>query len=187
MFFFFATDHVTVIKWDRKARPRVKIQKKKHFSKLCKQVDTSVTSLTLATYLLPLLLKQATVYVMIGKNEATTLMDTGSYGFIISLDYAKRHQIKKTCIWECVHGLSILSALIKGNCTVILYLLGDQCLNVTLCVLPNLCIDVILGQDFRKQHTGVTFAFGGPKKYVFILSSTSCSLPSSIEDIPPLY
>lgn len=34
------------------------------------------------------------VYILIGKPEAIGLMDTGSSGSLISLDYAKRHQIK---------------------------------------------------------------------------------------------
>ena len=33
------------------------------------------------------ILKQATIFILIGKNEATALMDTGSSGSFISYDY----------------------------------------------------------------------------------------------------
>ena len=48
---------------------------------------------------------------------------------------------------------SSLKASIKGNCTVDLSLLGEWYPDVKLSVLPHLCSDIVLGQDFMSQHS----------------------------------
>lgn len=85
-------------------------------------------------------------------------METGRSGPFISLDYAKRHQIKlKPSVGNMSMASSSLNASMKGQCTVNLDLLDEWYLNVKLCVLPN------LGQDFMSQHSNISFAFVGPK------------------------
>lgn len=88
-----------------------KAEKKGHFSKICRSVGISATiftnSYSLMTTTLPSLHYLATVYILIGKNETTALIEIVRPGSFISLDYAKRHQIK---IKSAVGNVSIDSS-----------------------------------------------------------------------------
>lgn len=74
------------------------MQKKGRFSKVFRLVGTFAIYITqactVATTMLPSLLKEATAYVLIDKNESIALIDTGIFGYFISLEYTKRHLIK---------------------------------------------------------------------------------------------
>ena len=97
--------------------------------------------------------QQATIYVLIEENEATALMDTDSCGSFISLDYVRKYKLKINPASGTVSmASSSLNVPVKGRCSINLNLLGEFYPNTPLSVLPNLCCDVILGQDFMKQH-----------------------------------
>lgn len=99
------------------------------------------------------------------KQKTIAPMDTGKSGSFISPDYAKRHQIKLNPTLGNMSMASLsLKASMKGQRTVNSNLLDEWYLNVKLCLLPNLCSDVILRQDFMSQDSNISLAFGGPKK-----------------------
>ena len=54
-----------------------------------------------------------------------------------------------------------LSTKSLGFCTVDLTINGRDYHNVRLYVLPQLCVDIILGQDFQQLHDSVTVKYGG--------------------------
>ena len=54
-----------------------------------------------------------------------------------------------------------LSTKSLGICTVNLTIKGRDYYNVRLYVLPQLCVDIILGQDFQQQHDSVSLKYGG--------------------------
>ena len=49
-----------------------------------------------------------------------------------------------------------------GFCVVDIHLNGRRYEKVKLSVLPQLCADVILGQDFQAKHESVMIKYGGP-------------------------
>ena len=134
-------------------------------------------------------LKQTALYVLVGENGAgTALMDTVSSGSFISLGYARKHKLQmKPAAGNISMASSSLRASIKGLCTVDLNLLGEWYPDVKLSILPHLCSDIILGQDFMSQHSTISFAFGGSKKDLVISHPISCSVPSALVDAPSLF
>ncbi|KHJ40163.1 hypothetical protein D918_09763, partial [Trichuris suis] len=48
--------------------------------------------------------------------------------------------------------------------------------NVCLAILPNLCVDVILGQDFQRRHESLTVSYGGGLPPLTICGSTSLNV-----------
>ena len=115
-------------------------------------------------------------------------MDTGSCGSFISLDYVKKYKLKISPASGTVSmASSSLNAPVKGRCSINLNLLGEFYPNTPLSVLPNLCCDVILGRDFMRQHSNVSFAFGGSRKDLVISKPITCSVPSASVDSPPLF
>ena len=53
----------------------------------------------------------------------------------------------------------------QGYCEVSLTLDGRDYRNIRLSILPGLCVDVILGQDFQQQHASVTLNCGEATSY----------------------
>ena len=123
-------------------------------------------------------LKQAALYVLVGENgTGTALMDTGSSGSFMCLGYVRKHRLQmKPAAGNVSMASSSLKASIKGQCTVNFNLLGEWDPDVKLSVLPNLCSDIILGQDFMSQHSIIYFAFWGSKKDLVISHPISCSV-----------
>ena len=48
--------------------------------------------------------------------------------------------------------------------------------NVKFNVLENLCVDIILGVEFQKQHQKVTFNYGGKKEPIEICALTTLNV-----------
>ena len=132
--------------------------------------------------------KTSCLYVLVGENGAgTALMDTGSSGSFISLGYVRKHRLQmKPSAGNVSIASSSLKASIKGQCTVDLNLQEEWYPDVKLSVLPHLCSDIILGQDFTSQHSTISFAFGGSKKDLVISHPISSSVPSALVDTPSL-
>ena len=177
-----------------------KCKREGHFSKMCRSNPKITSAATCSHRLATMLitnttsaslgpLKQAALYVLVGKYGAgTALMDTGSSGSFISLGYVRKHRLyMKPAAGNVSMASSSLRASIKGQCTVDLNLLREWYPDVKLSVLPNLCSDIILGQDFMSQHSTISFAFGGSKKDLVISDPISCSVPSALVDIPSLF
>ena len=71
-----------------------------------------------------------------------------------------------------------LIAPVIGKVCCNLLLQGRDYPNITLSVMPRLCADVVLGQDFLRQHKEVVIKLGGPKKSLLVgKDSTLLPLP----------
>ena len=77
---------------------------------------------------------------------------------------------------------SSLSTRTEGYCEVILTMNGRIYANERLSVLPGLCADVILGQDFQQQHASVTLEYGGKLPPIVL-----CGLTTLHVDPPELF
>lgn len=121
----FVVDHVTVGKCaPRQEKLCVKKAGKrdtfpKHVGRLVFRL-LFTQSYTPATTTLPSLLKQSTLYILIGKDGTIfALIEIDSPGSFIPLDYVKRHQIKiKSAVGNVSMAWSPLNASIKRQCTV---------------------------------------------------------------------
>ena len=45
--------------------------------------------------------------------------------------------------------------------------------------MPGLCADVVLGQDFLRQHKEVVIKLGGPKKSLLVGKDSTCGVAAS--------
>ena len=77
---------------------------------------------------------------------------------------------------------STLTAPIQGYCTADIETDDGEYSNVKLHVFPNLCADVILGQNWQAMHESITINYGGEKPPVKI-----CNLTTLDVTPPPLF
>lgn len=90
-------------------------------------------------------------------------------------------------------ALTSLKTHVLGNCFVDIHLNEHMYSSIRLGVLKDLCSDIILGQDFQKEHKSVLIEFGGTKPEliipksapVFALSAASVNEPSLFANLLP--
>ena len=147
-----------------------KCQKKGHFAKVCRGVPsvaavTPTTNVTLATVTsaaTPSALSKAVVKLLINDVETDGLIDSGSSESFIHPDVVKLHSLKVQQSQSAVTMASTsFSTQTTGFCTADIQFNGRVYESVRLTVLPQLCANIILGQDFQKLHESVTLAYGG--------------------------
>lgn len=147
-----------------------KCQKKGHFSKVCRSssVSASVTPnigamlATITSAATPSVLSKAIARVSINGVEADGLIDSGSSMSFIHPDLVERHSLnvqQSKC--AVTMASTSLSAHTSGVCEVNINVNGRGYERVCLTVLPKLCCDVVLGQDFQKLHESVQLNYGG--------------------------
>ena len=155
--------------------------KKGHFAKVCQSTKKVATlnaiykpSLCTITAVCPSDLKHASISVKInGKVSMTALIDSCSSDNFISEDAFKKLQIPAHPLSRKVTmAQTSMESPIIGICNVTIELKGKRYDDVRLDILHNLCSDVILGHDFQKQHTNITFHYGGTKEDLVV---TSCA------------
>ena len=166
--------------------------KKGHYAKVCMSKAAKASASTTASIFAaacPESLMQASVKVTVHGNVLTALLDSGSSDSFISGNVAKYLSLK-------VHPSSqdISMALPSFKTRIIGYCFADINLNqrtyssVRLGVLNNLCSDIILGQDFQKQHKSVIFEFGGTKPELIIPTFTPvCAFSAASIEEPSLF
>ena len=146
-----------------------KCHKKGHFAKVCRSEPFSTVSTsacanrpTIASVTGPSALSKAMCKIDIQCLEAGGLIDSGSTDSFIHPDL-----VRQGCIttYPSDNVISMASASFStkslGFCTVDLTIHGRDYHNVRLYVLPQLCVDIILGQDFQQLHDSVTVKYGG--------------------------
>ena len=147
-----------------------KCQKKGHFSKVCRNSSVGASATpnngvmlaTITSAADPSILLKAVVGVSINGIEAEGLIDSGSSGSFIHPDLVKRHSLNVQQSQSVVTMASTsLSAQTSGVCKVDITVNGQDYKSVRLTVLPKLCSDVILGQDFQKLHERMQLNYGG--------------------------
>ena len=149
-----------------------KCQKRGHYAKACRSSQIPAGTTTASTYrptlatvtsaTIPTSLSKASTKILINGITADCLIDSGSTESFIHPNLAKLHSLK---INPASNQVSMASSSLltrtEGYCEASLILDGRDYRNVRLSVLPGLCADVILGQDFQQQHASVTLKYGG--------------------------
>ena len=69
-----------------------------------------------------------------------------------------------------------------GYCLTDITLKGRQYSNVKLYILPNLCADVILGQNWQARHESITIHYDGVAPPIKVCGLTAVNI-----DPPPLF
>ncbi|KAK4319870.1 hypothetical protein Pmani_009216 [Petrolisthes manimaculis] len=149
-----------------------KCHKKGHFAKVCRAASTTTTSASVSrdyatlaaviSAITPKSLSSAVVRVMIKGTEVDCLIDSGSSKSFIHPDVVQRLSLATHSLSEKVAMASTnLSTNTMGFCQVNLKVSGQEYHGVRLTVLPQLCSEVILGQDFQRLHGSVTLEYGG--------------------------
>ena len=167
-----------------------------HYSKVCKSQKSRSTTVTLFTTNLcaitasvPESLAPATTRVLLNGHTVNALLDTGSSESFIDARITSKLRIKiKPLKKEITMALATLNTLTSGFCVVDLHINKLHYKSVKLKVLKNLCCDIILGQDFQKQHAAVTFVYGGtePELEINKTKIEICSLTASKLRVPRL-
>lgn len=171
----------------------LKCHKHGHFAKVCRSAAFSASAVNNATLGAVVaassdLLRRATMYILIDGEGADALIDTGSSESFISHKIAKERKLKVfPASGNVTMASSALSTSVRGCCVVDINVKGEYYRNTRLSVLPDLCCDVILGQDFMSQHSSVTVEFGGPKKNFSVNNSSTCSVLSATVEAPLLF
>lgn len=99
---------------------------------------------------------------MISGITTDGLVDSGCSESFVHPDLVKRHALKVQQSQRTVTMASTsLSTQTSGFCRVNMKVSGWEYENVRLHVLPQLCCNIILGQDFQKLHDKVTLTYGG--------------------------
>ena len=119
-------------------------------------------------------LSKATVNVLVKGNKCRALLDTGSSDGFMCQRLVNAYNL-------CVHPESSrvsmastsLSTTMTGHCLMNLKLMGSKYCSVRLSILPDICSDVILGQDFMKHHEWGIVQFGGDKPLFPLHTSTT--------------
>ncbi|KAK4314282.1 hypothetical protein Pmani_014433 [Petrolisthes manimaculis] len=147
-----------------------KCQKMGHFSKVCRSPSASAsvtfsdraTLATITSAAAPGVLSKAVVSILVNGTKIDGLIDSGSSESFIHPDLVKQLSLDVQQSQSAVTLASTsFSAKATGLCTVNIKVNGRDYENVRLTVLPQLCSDVILGQDFQKLHSSVTLTYDG--------------------------
>lgn len=166
-----------------------KCSKKGHFSKVCRstvfETSAALQPPTLATVsaVSTVKLSKATMKIRVHGNEVDALLDTGSSESFISKRLIDKYNFHVYSGSSTVSMASTsLSAHITGYCILNIELQGLTYSRVRMSILSNLCCDVILGQDFMRQHESISVRFGGSKPPLNV-----CGLASSGIQPPSLF
>ncbi len=166
-----------------------KCKKKGHYQKVCRSsapvsidsVHTQSAYITLAVT--GKSLHNSCVGISVEGKTVTALIDSGSTHSFIHPDLVKQHSLTVHPTQENVTmATSTFSTKMQGYCFTDITLKGSLYSNVKLYILPNLCTDVILGQNWQAQHESVTIHYGGAAPPLKV-----CGLTALNVDSPPLF
>ena len=161
--------------------------KKGHFGKA--STMAAVISPTICSVTCPNSLSQASVNVSVYGNTLSALIDSGSSDSFISQTVAEQLNLKiHPSKQDISMALTSLKTHVIGHCFADI----DPNQHVYTCtrlgVLKDLCSDIILGHDFKKEHERVTIEFGGSKPELIIPNSAPvCAVSAATIDEPSLF
>ena len=171
--------------------------KPEHFARACKSKSTSGSvamvfkSSVMATKSnIPQGLDQAATAVTINGKCVNALVDSCSTESYISEKMAKELGLK---IHPSSKGITMAQKSL--NTTSLEFIVADLILginNVTypatrLDILREICTDVLLGQDFQRQHKNVNFKYGGLKPGITLDNHECCALTAADIEEPSLF
>lgn len=106
------------------------------------------------------------------------LIGTGSWENFINQILSNNKKLKK--IFNSKISLKRNRNYVFNNyCIVDLMILNNAYSNVKAVVLPNLCCDVIIGQDLLKQHSSIELLFAGNRPLIKICCLAVANAPKS--------
>jgi len=176
-----------------------KCQKTGHFTKVCRSSSSAATTGTSACISSPALcsvqgapecLSFAVTTVILWKRCLSALNDPGYSLSFVNEETAKTLHLP---IYPPSHTVSIavgsLKGSILGHCSTKITLNCTVHENVQLKVMRNLCCDVLLGQDFQRQHQRVVFTYDGtrPELVISSLPPETCAVTAATVECPSLF
>ena len=165
-----------------------KCGKKGHFASVCQAAGAGrnwpgasaakVSSMTTAS---TSPLHCATIPADINEVRVEALVDSGSTSSFINPIVASRLSLTTTSSKDTISmASSPLAAVTVGHCFVNIKVMEKEYKSFKLSLLPDLCADVVLGQDFMKLHQSVEFTLQGsrPKLTICGISKMNLRAPS---------
>ncbi|KHJ41999.1 reverse transcriptase [Trichuris suis] len=122
----------------------------------------------------PFSLSKAVIEATIKGKEVSCLLDSGSSESFIHPRTVNSLRLKSfPSRAPLAMASSALIVTTRGHTIVSMLMKGRHHDNVCLAILPNLCVDVILGQDFQRRHESLTVSYGGELPPVTVCGSSS--------------
>ena len=116
-------------------------------------------------------------------KDVLALIDSGSTDNFIHPRIVKMCSLKSTnCCKTIMMATKDLEAQINGFCVTTIIVNKQTYPKIKMHIFPNLCADVILGQNWQALHKSVTFKYGGSKPEVKV-----CNLMALNVSPPPLF
>ncbi|XP_046864362.1 uncharacterized protein LOC124458379 [Xenia sp. Carnegie-2017] len=162
-----------------------KCKKKGHFQRVCKSVAPQASYIALAStkHTVAKSLKKACIDVLINGKSCEALIDSGSRHNFIHPKVASNLGLNVYTTQEKVTmAASSFSSKIQGYCLADIILKEREYAKVKLFVLTNLCMNVILGQNWQEKHESIIIEYGGKSP-----SLTICGLSTINIGPPPLF
>ena len=149
------------------------------------QTDSTSTSFLAGA---PGCLRQTVLPVVLNNLPMQALIDTGASDSFINETIAKESNLNFFGESSRVSMASeVVTAPILGKTTVNLSVKGQNYADIVLCVVPGLCADVVLGQDFIRLHDELIIKLGGPRKTLLIDKDRICSVSACDARIDRLF
>ena len=119
---------------------------------------------------------------------AEALIDSGGTDNFIHPRHAERCDLQIRSGFETVlMASSASSKKLEGHCVTYINVQGNSYPDVKLHVFPDLCADIILGQDWQAKHLSATIAYGGkqPPLKIRNLTTLNADPPQLFEHLSP--
>ena len=169
-----------------------------HYARVCKGVARKALQddsacfppATCAIQQAPQCLRFAVVDVCVRGERLSALVDPGSSLSYLNDETAKALHLKIQPYGQSVaRAVGSLKQAVLGRCITDVTLGQTVYKDVILGVMKNLCSDILLGQDFQRQHQRVVFTYDGDKPELVIssLSSDTCAVAAATVGCPPLF
>ena len=121
-------------------------------------------------------------------KEYRTLLDTGSSKCFVNESVSLNLGVKRSLVQFGVDMAQASSRVqVTSCCKVDIKLLGATYKGVVLYVMKDLCVDIILGNDFLGLHKEVVFQFNGAKDALIVPVSDYCAVIASKVKAPSLF
>ena len=168
-----------------------KCKKMGHYQRVCRSSasinngikQSAFITLAASKYAAGDSLHSSCVDISVEGKTVSALIDSGSTHSFIHPDLVKQHLMTIQPTQENVTmATSTFSTKMVGYCLINITLKGRLYSNVKLYILPNLCTDVILGQNWQAQHESITIYYGGAAPPLKVCGLTTLNI-----DPPPLF
>ena len=166
-------------------------KKKGHYQRVCRSSasinndskQSAHITLAASKYSVGKSLHSSCIDVLVEGKTVSALIDSGSTHSFIHPDLIKQYSMIVYPTKENVTmATSALTTKMLGYCFTDTVLKERLYSNVKLYILPTLCADIILGQNWQAQHESFTIHYGGTAPPLKV-----CGLTAVDVDCPPLF